>query len=96
MRHFGLIPVCLLLALCGCAQTKQARKVEISGFLGDYSQLEKCGKGEALLFYRNPNVDFTSYTKIILDPISVWRDADSKTSELSEEDVQNLGELLHA
>lgn len=58
--------------LCGCASTYQARTAKPSGFLGDYSQLHKGHKDQPLLVYVNPQADFKKYTKIKLDPISMY------------------------
>jgi hypothetical protein len=63
--------------LGGCA-AGQAGKPKPSGFLGDYSQLRKGGEGEALLVYVDPNVHFSKYRKLMIDPITIWRDADTK------------------
>lgn len=65
------------LTLAGCA-AGQAGKAKPSGFLGDYSQLRKGGEGEALLVYVDPNVHFSKYRKLMIDPITIWRDADTK------------------
>jgi hypothetical protein len=46
-----VIVVCLMLFQCGCGKTHQISDIKTSGFLGDYSQLEKGGKGEAQLLY---------------------------------------------
>ena len=74
--------------LAGCGATSQATKLteetqaQISkkgsstGFLGDYSMLRKGEDDEALLVYRNPNVDWKSYDKIKLDPVTIWRGGD--------------------
>lgn len=85
----------LLSSSCGCAKTFQARRVETSGFLGDYSKLEEGKEGEALLVYRNPAADFDRYDKVMIDDITIWRPVDSKLEELPEEDAQMLAQTLH-
>jgi hypothetical protein len=53
-----------------------------TGFLGtDYSLLKAGAPGagqEAMLAYTNPSANFTSYTKIIIAPVTYWADDDSK------------------
>jgi hypothetical protein len=60
-----IILILLVVLFIGCAQTKQARKVETSGFLGDYSMLAEGKEGEALLIYLNPNAKWASYDKVL-------------------------------
>jgi hypothetical protein len=69
------IPVCLaaLVVVAGCVASSHARKVIPSGFLGDSAALlEKGGKDDVLLVYRNKKTDWPSYDKIIVDPVTIW------------------------
>jgi hypothetical protein len=89
----------LLLLLTGCAATQQARDVEQSGFLEDYSKLEKGEEGRALFVYENPDADFSAYRKVIIDPVTVWRALDSDKSKMRnvpEEEQLRLANLFHA
>lgn len=62
-----------LVVLGACVSTSHARKVKPSGFLGESaSLLEKGGKNDVLLVYRNKNANWTSYDQIVLDPITMW------------------------
>jgi hypothetical protein len=63
--------------LAGCA-AGQAGKAKPSGFLGDYSKLHEGAKGQALMVYLDPHAHFGKYTKIMIDPITLWRNADTK------------------
>ncbi len=58
-------------SLAACSTTRQGRSVEPSGFLSDYSALEKGGKGQAQLRYVNPATDFSQYDKIQIDTIAI-------------------------
>jgi len=55
-----------------------------TGFLGsDYSLLQPGAPGsgqEAMLAYINPSVSWSSYNKIIIEPVTYWADSDSKLS----------------
>jgi hypothetical protein len=56
-RNWNLVFFSIGVCLGGCADTQQAKSVHTSGFLGDYSLLQKGQEGEALLTYRNPQAD---------------------------------------
>ena len=83
-----------ILIIQGCASTQQRRNVEESGFLGNSSSLLEEGEdGQALRRYINPNTDWHSYTKVILEPVTIWKDKD--TEDVSHEDLQTLANFLH-
>jgi hypothetical protein len=83
----------LLFLITGCSSTFQTRKVTTSGFLGDYSQLEKGNGDEAQLMYINPQADFNAYTRILMDPVKFYSD---KNSKLEGEDKKRIVDYLHA
>lgn len=72
----GVLVLAAALLIGGCA-AGQAQKAKPSGFLGDYSRLQKGGEGQAQLVYVAPQVTFSKYTKIIIDPVTIWRDANT-------------------
>jgi hypothetical protein len=61
----------LMLVVTGCAATQEAKSVEKSGFLGDYSLLkegerstfQQGAENQALLVYKNPAADWRKYIK---------------------------------
>jgi hypothetical protein len=54
---------------------------DITGFLGpDASRLAPGPSGGAALVYVNHDVQWSSYTKILLEPVQFWAAADSKVS----------------
>lgn len=86
-----MILIAALLASTGCATTKKARTVDTSGFLGDYSQLQKGGEGMPLLYYGNPSADCRNYDKVIIDPMALWATSvDSPLASLNSEDRRML------
>jgi len=96
MRWLNVVVFMSLIALfVGCAQTKPVRKAEISGFLGDYSMLQKGKEGEALLLYLNPNADWASYDKVLFESVTIWHGEDSKLDNIPKEDLQRLVNYLH-
>ncbi len=93
----------LMLVVTGCAATQEAKSVEKSGFLGDYSMLKEGERStfrqgvenQALLVYKNPAADWRKYKKIWLDPVTVWMSQkDSQLKDVSVEDRQRLAALL--
>lgn len=70
--------VLMVMALAGCqsSQTTQPGDVgtaqaQRSGFLGDYSQLKPAPDRDGVELYIDRSVDYTRYTKLLLDPIQV-------------------------
>jgi Protein of unknown function (DUF3313) len=78
------------LFIAGCV-AKQARRVEQSGFLGDYSQFREAKENEALYVYVNPKANCRKYSKVIIDPVALWaKSEDSPLAELDEKDQKML------
>ena len=90
-----LVLLILSVSVSACATTQQARHVETSGFLEDYSQLQKGKAGEALLVYINPEADFSAYDKVLLDDVTIWRAVDSNLEDVPEEEIEELALGLH-
>lgn len=84
----GVIIVTVLFA--ACAAQKQARKVEGSGFLDDYSILSEGDKSNALLVYENPTAAWVSYTKILLDPVVYYQRVEHPEKGTPQEDIQRM------
>lgn len=62
--------------------TKQMDEVQpVSGFLPQPNLLQTGGNGRAALYYVNPNIPLSSYSKIILDPVEVWTAPGSQLSK---------------
>ena len=96
MTRFNALAVLALAGLlAGCAAGSQARSVQESGFLGDYSMLSEGKEGEALRVYKNPNANWASYDKVMLDPVTVWMGADTQMKGVPPEDSQHLADLLY-
>ena len=90
----ALAVFCSLPALSGCQRTKQARGVQPSGFLGDYSKLKPGEKGEALLVYADPEAKFSGYDKVLIEPVTIWGNEESGINDVSEEDLKKLAAAL--
>ena len=81
-------------ALLGCATTRQSSGVERSGFLGDYSELRPGQEDEAQLVYFNPAARWLEYDAILIDSVTLWRDA--RTEDVPAEEAQRLTDYLYA
>ena len=100
----GFLACIMLVGIVGCAATQQARSVEKSGFLGDYSMLQEGKRGvikegsedTALWLYKNPSADWRKYTKVYLDPVTVWIGKDSQLNKVSPEDRKTMADMLWA
>ena len=93
----------VLIGIGGCASTQEAKSVEKSGFLGDYSKLKEGQRStfsegaedQALWVYKNPAAEWRKYKKIQLDPVTLWMSQkDSQLKDVSVEDRQRLAALL--
>ena len=85
-----LLSALALLTGCTTSQSKQARSVGKSGFLGDYSMLSPGGEGEALLFYENPEANWPAYSKIFLAPVAYYGGRDTYPKGFTRADLQKL------
>ncbi|MGR8981732.1 MAG: DUF3313 family protein [Gammaproteobacteria bacterium] len=63
---FLLSSILVMFFLSSCSGAKQYRRVENSGFLGDYSQLKEGTQNEALYVYVNPKADCHNYSKVLI------------------------------
>ena len=87
----GVLVAGLALSI-GCAPLRQRREaVEPSGFLRDYSQLQKNDQYPAYLVYINPRANWSRYNAIMIDSVSLWATAD----KLSLEDRQMITGMMY-
>ena len=81
----SIILVTILFFLQGCAATQQRRDVVKTGFLSfsERSLLtEGKGDNEALLHYINPDTDWRSYNKVMINSVTVWKDKETQDVSL--------------
>lgn len=76
-----IVLLLVLLSAVGCARTYQARHVETSNFLNDYSLLKDGRDGDALLSYWKDGADWSHYKKIIVDPVVIRKTQDSALND---------------
>ncbi|MGH7841284.1 MAG: DUF3313 domain-containing protein [Candidatus Binataceae bacterium] len=109
MLAAGAVALALMLGAIGCSTTQQEQpniieKVQgvnnpvpaFSGFLGDYSYLQRGGEGQALYRYVAPGVDWAQYKSVIIDPVTFWGAQDSSVSpEVQQELTAYFYNKLH-
>ena len=72
----GIIATGLLLGgLAGCSTTHQVSETpkDFSGFLGDYSMLQKGTKDQLNYVYIDQTADWSKYTKLYVENIDLWK-----------------------
>jgi hypothetical protein len=83
--------------ITGCARLERGRRgaVKTSGFLDDYTLLKKTKGDIAQLFFINEAVDWNRYTKIMVEPVTIWRVPGSKLEDLPQNELDELGRFFH-
>jgi hypothetical protein len=102
MHRLGtaVLAICIMIFLVNCKTTRQVsndRYNHPSGFLGDYSQMQKGDDGQANLVYFNSEADWSRYTKIWIQPVELWKSDDPKSpiNRVSPENRKRLIDLFH-
>jgi hypothetical protein len=86
--------VAVLIGAGACAKTRQTRKTETRGFLGDYSQLGEDESGRVAILYVNEDADWSKYKAVMIDSVTVWHDTED--AKISDEDAQMLTDHFYA
>jgi hypothetical protein len=85
--------------LTSCSTTHQVGENEkdFSGFLGDYSLLQKGDGKEANYIYIDKAAPWKTYTKVCILPVELWQSDDSQSpfGKMSHENQQILVNLYH-
>jgi uncharacterized protein DUF3313 len=95
MRRSRLLAV-LLLVVAACASRRSGPSHDFSGFLDDYSLLRPGGPDEVALVYRNPDARWTSYRKVLFEPVTLWRSGRHSLDPVPEGDLLRLVTDLEA
>jgi hypothetical protein len=85
-----------VVAGCASTQTQQAKEASPSGFMGeDAKLLEKGRPGQTLLRYEAPDVPWSSYRSILLEPVQYWEPR-GKKDELPAQDKKRLTDFAYS
>jgi hypothetical protein len=91
------LAACLLFAVTGCKTTRQVSEDQQSGFLGDYSMLQRGEHGAANYIYIDKSANWAGYTKIWFKPLELWKSDDPEASlgKMSDETKEMLMETSY-
>ena len=81
IKSLALFAFCLFIS--ACARTYQARYVDKTDFLDDYSLLKEGGDEEALLTYWKKGVNWRNYKKVVLETVVIKKTSGSSLSEMT-------------
>jgi Protein of unknown function (DUF3313) len=90
--------VSIVAVLGACAETKQvsmATPAAGSSFLPDPALLQKGASGQVDQVYLNPNANWGSYTKMILDPVTIWAGRGSNMDKASPKEQKALADSFY-
>ncbi len=94
MKLWGYVSIIIIaLGLTACQAPKNMHEAQVpTGFLGPgvTAKLKKGGPNQPAWIYINPKADWASYSKMVLDPVTFWREPGSKTDTPSQQDRQKL------
>lgn len=79
-----------LVLATACAGRHHRQPPDVSGFLDDYSLLRPGGRGEVAFVYRDPAAKWTSYDKVLLEPVTLWRSGRNSLAAVPEGDLLRL------
>jgi hypothetical protein len=89
MRPSRAFTITFLFA-AACAVRQPHQPADASGFLDDYSVLRRGGPGEVAFVYRNPEAHWTSYDKVLFEPVTLWRSGRKSLDAVPEGDLLRL------
>ena len=87
-RSRAFVVALVLVAACATRGTRPTS--DVSGFLDDYSLLHRGQEGEVALVHRNPDARWTSYDKVLFEPVTLWRSGRKSLDAVPEEDLRRL------
>src|SRR5690349_3697102 len=79
-----------LLFVAACAGRRPGPRADVSGFLDDYTRLRPGGRDDIALVYRDPDVDWTAYHKVLFEPVTLWRSGRRSLDPVPEADLLRL------
>jgi len=92
MSRYIFIASLLVVALGAC----RGRPPYASGYLGDYSELEKSDRYEDSWSWRRPGTDFTEYDRFVIEPVLVNLIPDSPARDFDPAEIRRITEDLRA
>jgi len=97
-RGPAVLAVAIITVLGACAETKQEAMTTAPAptFLPEPALLKRGQSGgEADLVYFSPNASWASYTRVNLEPVTIWTGAGSNMQRIPPQQRQALANTLH-
>ena len=85
-----MLVILALLATACAARRAGVDPATTSGFLDDYSRLRRGAEGDLPFVYRNPDARWTSYRKVLLEPVTLWRSGRDSLAPIPQEELLRL------
>ena len=93
-----LLALAIVAAIAGCAQTKEVAMKEpppASAVLPDPALMHQGVSGEVDQVYLDPGVRWASYTKVMLDPVTIWTGRGSDMDKASPKEQKALADAFY-
>ena len=93
-----IVALAVVAALGACAKTKQVAVKEpppASAVLPEPALLKKGTTGEVSQVYLNPNAKWASYSKVMLDPVTIWTGPGSDMAKASPKEQKALADSFY-
>jgi hypothetical protein len=81
--------------LTACASTREGETLQQTGFLRAPELLEAGKSGRAQQIYIKPGVDWASYDKVLLNPVTIWRGKESQMHGITPAESQQMANYLY-
>ena len=89
------VAVGLGVAACGTRARTPLADDQMSGFLDDYSPLAPGGPEQPTFVYRDPDVRWDAYDRILFEPVTIWRSGKDSLAAIPPADLDRLARALH-
>src|SRR5262245_55640396 len=93
-----IMALVVVAALSACAKAKEVAINEpppASTVLPEPALLQKGKTGEVSQVYLNPNANYASYTKVMLDPVTIWTGPGSYMAKASPKEQKALADSFY-
>ena len=89
------LTVTIVIMLTACTSTREGEMPGQTGFLRAPELLKTEKSQQAQKIYIKPDVDWASYDKILLNPVTIWRGKESQMNGVSSADAQHIANYLY-
>ena len=93
-----IVALAVVAALGACAETKEVAMKEpppASAVLPEPALLQRGTSGEVSQVYLNPNTRWAAYSKVMLDPVTIWTGPGSDMAKASPKEQKALADAFH-